>query len=51
MKEEKKKCYSTAKKPASISMSEKLKDKIQKAADKDGRSFSDYACRILEQHV
>jgi hypothetical protein len=35
----------------SIYINDKLKARVQKAADKDGRSFSDFVCRVLDKHV
>lgn len=39
------------KKPTAISMPDSLKEQVKKAAEKDGRSFSDYICRILQQNL
>ena len=39
------------KKPTAISMTDSLKQKLKEAAEKDGRSFSDYICRLLEKQV
>lgn len=39
------------KKPTAICMTPKLKEKVKKGANKEGRSFSDYACRVLDKHA
>lgn len=36
---------------AGVAMYPSLKVKLEKEAEKDGRSFSDFCCRILAQHV
>ncbi|MCP3681816.1 MAG: hypothetical protein GY861_03925 [bacterium] len=39
------------KKPVGVAMTDSLKARVQAAAEKDGRSVSDYVCRVLEQSV
>lgn len=39
------------KRPVSISMTDSLKNKIQKEAAKDGRTVSDYVCRLIEKNI
>ena len=34
-----------------LKVAEKLKEKVKKGANKEGRSFSDYACRVLDKHA
>ena len=36
---------------AGVAMYPSLKDKLDKAAKEDGRSFSDFVCRILDKSV
>lgn len=38
-------------KATGIAMPDSLKERVKKAAEKDGRSFSDYVCRVLDKTV
>ena len=39
------------KESTTVAMYPSLKERVTEAAKKDGRSFSDYICRILEKNV